>query len=119
MLRTRDLKSTIDFYVGVLGFTLNAGGDVDGWAMVSRDGLEIMVARPNDHEPFERPAFTGSLYLRVDEVDAEWNRLATAAPVCYPIETFDYGMREFAIYDVNGYLIQVGQEVSSHARGNV
>jgi uncharacterized glyoxalase superfamily protein PhnB len=111
MLRTRALASTIDFYVSVLGFTLNAGGDADGWAIVSRDGFEIVVARPNDHEPFERPTFTGSLYLRVDDVDTEWNRIAQLARVCYPIETFDYGMREFAIYDVNGYLIQVGQEI--------
>jgi hypothetical protein len=31
--------------------------------------------------------------------------------VCYPIETFGYGMREFAIFDNNGYLLQFGQPV--------
>jgi hypothetical protein len=31
--------------------------------------------------------------------------------VCYPIENFEYGMREFAIYDNNGYLLQLGQEI--------
>jgi hypothetical protein len=30
--------------------------------------------------------------------------------VCYPIEDFDYGMRSFAIYDANGYLLQFGHE---------
>jgi len=29
--------------------------------------------------------------------------------VCYPIENFAYGMREFAIYDNNGYLLQFGE----------
>jgi hypothetical protein len=31
------------------------------------------------------------------------------ARVCYPIEDFHYGMREFAIFDNNGYLLQFGQ----------
>lgn len=26
------------------------------------------------------------------------------------IENFDYGMREFAVYDNNGYLLRFGQE---------
>ena len=30
--------------------------------------------------------------------------------VVYPMETFGYGMREFAVYDNNGYLLQFGQE---------
>lgn len=30
----------------------------------------------------------------------------------YPVEDFGYGMREFAIYDNNGYLLQFGQEIS-------
>ena len=33
------------------------------------------------------------------------------AEVVYPIEDFDYGMREFAIRDNNGYLLQFGQEI--------
>jgi len=32
--------------------------------------------------------------------------------VCYGIENFHYGMREFAIYDNNGYLLQFGQDVA-------
>ena len=34
------------------------------------------------------------------------------AQVCYPIEDFHYGMREFAIFDNNGYLLQFGQPVA-------
>jgi uncharacterized glyoxalase superfamily protein PhnB len=70
-----------------------------------------MFASANQHEPFERPVFTGSLYIKTDDVDASWERLRDNVKVCYPIENFDYGMREFAIYDNNGYLIQFGQEI--------
>jgi len=38
-----------------------------------------------------------------------WRRVEGRARVCYPIETFEYGMREFAVYDNNGYLVQIGQ----------
>ena len=61
------------------------------------------------------PAFTGSLYLRCDDVDGWWLRLKERARVCYPIEDFAYGMREFAIYDSNGFLLQFGQKMSAQA----
>ncbi|MCB9897710.1 MAG: hypothetical protein H6825_06890 [Planctomycetes bacterium] len=56
------------------------------------------------------PGFTGSLSIRVDDVDALWSRLKDVASVAYPLETFAYGMREFALLDPNGYLVQFGQE---------
>jgi uncharacterized glyoxalase superfamily protein PhnB len=84
-----------------------------GWASLSRDGATIMLALPNAHEPFEKPCFTGSLYLRCDDVDAVWARVKDQARVCYPLENFEYGMREFAIYDNSGYLLQFGQEVAA------
>ena len=37
------------------------------------------------------------------------------ARVVYPIENFFYGMREFAIRDNNGYILQFGQEISDPA----
>jgi uncharacterized glyoxalase superfamily protein PhnB len=55
------------------------------------------------------PLFTGSLYFRTDDVDGLWQRLKDKARICYPIDNFEYGMREFAIYDNNGYLLQFGQ----------
>ena len=38
-----------------------------------------------------------------------WASLKDIARVVYPLEDFDYGMREFAINDNNGYLLQFGQ----------
>ena len=109
MIRTREIAKTIAFYTGHLGFKCTSGSEDLGWATLSRDGVKIMVAAPNDHMPFDQPAFTGSFYLYTDDVDAVWNDLKDKTRVCYPIETFDYGMREFAIFDNNGYLLQFGQ----------
>jgi uncharacterized glyoxalase superfamily protein PhnB len=112
MLRTKELKATVDFYVNTLGFTCNAFSEDWGWASLTRDAVEIMLALPNDHEPFDRPAFTGSLYIKTDDVDAVWEQLKDKCRICYPIEDFEYGMREFAIYDNNGYLLQFGKEIA-------
>ncbi len=57
--------------------------------------------------------FTGSFYFSTDDVDAMWARLKDKAKVCYGIENFDYGMRKFAVYDNNGYLLQFGQAIES------
>jgi uncharacterized glyoxalase superfamily protein PhnB len=111
MLRTWDMPASIAFYRDVLGFRCDATDA--GWASLDRDGVTIMLSGPNEHLDERAPAFTGSLYIRTDDVDALWAALKDRVRVCYPIEDFDYGMREFAIYDNNGYLLQFGQEVAS------
>jgi uncharacterized glyoxalase superfamily protein PhnB len=58
---------------------------------------------------------TGSLYFYPDDVDAMWAQLKNSVTVEYPLQTFDYGMREFAIRDCNGYLLQFGQEAPAEA----
>ena len=110
MLRTRDLQASVEFYTTVLGFTCEARADRGGWASVRRDFVSIMFALPDEQEPVDRPVFTGSFYINVDDVDALWEQVKDKARVCYPIEDFEYGMREFAVYDNNGYLLQFGCE---------
>ena len=112
MLRTKDLKGTVEFYTQVLGFECSAFSEEWAWASLGRDGVSVMLAGPNEHEPFDQPAFTGSLYFRTDGVDTLWEQLKDRAKVCYPVEDFEYGMREFAVYDNNGYLLQFGQEIA-------
>ncbi len=111
-LYTTELKSSVDFYTKNLGFKCDAFAEEWGWAHLWRDEAEIMFALPNAHEPFDKPTFTGSIYLKTDDVDKIWLKLKDAAKICYPIENFDYGMREFAVYDNNGYMIQFGQEIT-------
>jgi len=85
---------------------------LDGWAALQKDNVEIMLSLPNAHEPFEEPTLTGSLYFNSSDVDALWNEIKDKASIVYPIENFFYGMREFAIRDNNGYILQFGQEIT-------
>lgn len=111
VLYTWDMEATITFYTEVLGFHREHSTPDGGWASLRRDAVNLMVTRPNAHIANTSPAFTGSLYIRTDEVDALWSRVKDKARHCYPLESFSYGMREFGIHDNNGYLIQFGQPI--------
>ena len=112
MLWTEDLKGSVDFYTSVLGFTANEVNNEWGWASLSKDDVELMLSRPNEHATYEKIGFTGTFYFITDDVDAVWNEVKDKARVCYGVEDFFYGMREFAVYDDNGYLLQFGQEIA-------
>lgn len=114
ILYTAQLRETIDFYTGILGFTCDEYDEDWGWASLHRDSAELMLSKPNAHTKFEHPAFTGSFYINTDNVDLLWNELQHKVNIVYPIETFEWEMREFGIYDNNGYLLQFGQPVNEN-----
>lgn len=109
MLWTKDLDASIAFYRGMLGF--ECVSRMEGWASLKKDDVELMLSLPNAHEPFDKIQFTGSFYFRPENVDEVWRRVKEKATVVYPLEDFDYGMREFAIRDNDGYILQFGQEI--------
>jgi uncharacterized glyoxalase superfamily protein PhnB len=111
MLYTTDLRASVDFYTQILGFDCSDHVPDWGFARVRLQGADIMLVLPNRHMPFEKPMLTGSLYINTDDADGWWNKLKNKCRVCYEIETFEYGMREFAVFDNNGYLLQFGQAV--------
>ena len=111
MLWTTDIPATIDFYQSVLDFQVNEYNADWGWCSLSKDAVELMFARPNAHVAFNGPSLTGSLYLYTEAVDELWAKLKLTPHIYYPIENFEYGMREFAIKDNNGYILQFGKEL--------
>jgi uncharacterized glyoxalase superfamily protein PhnB len=115
MLYTEKLQETVEFYTGVLGFECPNFAEEWGWAAVNHGEIELMFSLPNAHLPFEKPVFTGSFYFRVENADELWEKVKDKAIVSYPIEDFPYGMREFAVYDNNGYLLQFGHEINEDA----
>ena len=111
MLWTDRLEETIDFYTRNLKFSCVEKNEDWGWASLQRDGIGIMLAKPNAQTPLHKPLFSRSLYIKTDQLNELWETLHTKAWVNYPIWNFDWGMMEFAIYDNNGYPIQFGQEL--------
>ena len=46
MFYTKQVKETVDFYTGVLGFTCESYTDDWSWAALARGSVEIMEAYP-------------------------------------------------------------------------
>jgi uncharacterized glyoxalase superfamily protein PhnB len=108
-----DVEATIRYYTTVLGFTESHFEPGWHWGWVRKDGIEIMFAKPNKHVSYNGPAFTGSFYFNVDNTDEWYEYLKDKTSIYYPIENFEYGMREFAIKDCNGYILQFGQHIDN------
>ena len=110
-LSSEHVARSVKFYVEQLGFTCML--QLEDFARVRLGAADIMLGRPNAHAPWQGPHFTGSIYLIVDSVDELWDRLKTRAHVVYPIETMEYGMREFGVLDDNGYQLSFAQQVTT------
>jgi len=112
MLWTNDIVETMNFYQDRLDFVLDEYSTDWGWCHMHNEAVNIMFALPNEHTPYNgQPLMTGSLYIYLEEVDALWEKLKTRTNTCYEIANFPHGMREFAVYDNNGYMLQFGREL--------
>jgi hypothetical protein len=78
------------------------------WCRLERDGAAIMFMR-NGH--LGAPHATATQYVHVDDVMALWNSIKDRCRAEWGPERMPYGMLEFAIKDVNGYLLSFGQRV--------
>lgn len=112
ILWTDHLDESISFYTQILGFVLIEKNEDWQWASLQKDEVVLMISKKNDHSKFNNIGFSGSFYFNVDDVEVLWTDLKEKADVCYEIETFEWGMREFAVYDNNGYILQFGENVS-------
>lgn len=108
---TKNLEESIGFYTHILGFSLVDANIEAHWAFLMKNKVQIMLTLPNEHGNVNNICFSGSFYFNIDDVDELWKDLNTITKICYRIETFEWGMREFAIFDNNGYILQFGQAV--------
>jgi uncharacterized glyoxalase superfamily protein PhnB len=117
-----DLGATIHFYRNMLGMEVVSFYPDDAmpyWAMLQRDGVQVMVTEQKGGGAPQFTAFTGSFYVYPDDVESLWVEVATRidpALIEWPLEAFDYGMLEFAVRDPNGYLWRFGQELEALAQ---
>ena len=112
-----DLARTGEHYQQVFGFHLDyTGGSPAHFAILSRDGLCIMlrtVATPDRIRPNEEQGGTWDAFFWVSDADALHAELsARGADVVYgPVMQDEYGMKEFAVRDPEGYVLGFGQSM--------
>jgi catechol 2,3-dioxygenase-like lactoylglutathione lyase family enzyme len=112
-----DVAASAAHYERIFGFrTEYTAGSPPEFAMVSRDGLTVMlrrVAEPSRIRPSEAQGGTWDAFFWVDDADTLHAELsARGASVVYgPIVQEAYSMREFAVRDSDGHVLGFGQSL--------
>jgi catechol 2,3-dioxygenase-like lactoylglutathione lyase family enzyme len=111
-----DVDKAAKYYGSVLGFACEyAAGQPTQFAIVSRDGLALMLRRVTGSAvivPNEQQGGTWDAFFWVTDAQALHDELrARGATVVYgPVVQADYHMKEFAVRDLDGYVLGFGQE---------
>src|SRR6185503_17038007 len=105
-LLVSDMRRSLDFYIDVLGFTQTGYYPIESEPIrteVRRDGVAIVLLAEAAHRLYETPAFSGALYIFPESIDRLAEELRGKVPFTWGPEDTDFGMREFAIRDPDGY----------------
>jgi uncharacterized glyoxalase superfamily protein PhnB len=106
VLKVSDVQRAVDFYTGVLGFTVcwRAANDGGGENCMLLAGAANLLLSTGSHLG-GTPQFTGTLYFHVTGVQEFIERVKNQAEVVWPLETMDYGQKEFGVRDGDGYTL--------------
>ena len=114
-LMVENVEKSIAFYQEILGFAVAVSvpsqeGGLQ-FAILAKDNLTIMVQEKNNLMK-EYPALkteklqpSVTLYITVDELDTLYNEIEKSYSINTKMHTSFYGTREFAITDVDGYVL--------------
>jgi uncharacterized glyoxalase superfamily protein PhnB len=105
----QDVARSVAHYRDVLGFRVEfTYGEPTSYAGVERDGvlLHLQAASETKRQPGQ-----GAAYVFVDDVDSLYQELRDrgARTVKAP-QTYDYGMRDFGVHDLEGNQLCFGME---------
>jgi uncharacterized glyoxalase superfamily protein PhnB len=115
-----DVAATAQFYRDVFGFDIDfLYGEPPAYASVNRDDavLNFIRSEPPGRRNSVAAAGVGNgsdAYIVVSDIDDLFEELsAHGARVLMPPDSFDYGMREFKVEDLNGYQLIFGEETEA------
>ena len=112
-----DIEKAATYYETVLGFRRDyTGGSPSQFVILSRDDLAIMlrlVSDPATISPNEQQGGTWDVFFWVNDADELCEEFKSkAAELVYgPIIQTEYNMKEFAVRDIDGYVLGFGQDM--------
>ena len=118
-IMVEDVNVTVQFYRDVLGFeiltTIPESGTFD-WVMMQRDGVQLMFQSRGSLSS-EIPLFTDrpigatlTLYIDVTDIHALYDNVKEHVTIAQAMHSTFYGAQEFAIQDINGYILAFTQQ---------
>jgi hypothetical protein len=108
-----DIHETLNYYRDRLGFYEEWTMDTDGG--IRRDSMRLIFKQDPDYVSVlnnETYRFVLIWFVEnVDEIYKEFKEERKIIIVC-DIENKPWGIREFSIYDINGYLIRISEGIA-------
>ena len=107
-LLVADMHRALEFYLDTLGFTQTGYYPIESEPIrteVRRDGVAIILFTESLHGNIDVPAFSGALYIFPESVDRLADELRNKVTFAWGPEETDFGTREFAIRDPDGYTL--------------
>lgn len=108
-----DMRTSFDFYCGILGFRLMAGSDADnpGWALLRLGNAELMMEPiyPRSKRPTVpdalRTQYHGDtvFYFGCANIDEAYEHLQQNCIKVDPPRVESYGMKQLYVTDPDGY----------------
>jgi catechol 2,3-dioxygenase-like lactoylglutathione lyase family enzyme len=123
-----DMRRSLEFYTGLLGFHIAYERPEDNFAYLEREDAQIMLEQENDtwrtgatDYPYGRGL---NLQIEVADALALHERLTAAGyPVFvapedkwYQTGNGEVGLRQFLVLDPDGYLLRFAQSLGTRAR---
>ncbi len=118
-LIVESVNTSLDFYQNTLGFSKIVSVPEEGeyaFAIIKAGDISIMLqSKESYHE--ENPVFgntpiggTFVLFIDIDGVDELYAKIKNDVEIIVDMHTTFYGTSEFAIKDINGYIITFAED---------
>ena len=120
MLAVPDVTKTLTYYRDKLGFTISGEmGEPVTYGIAHREGAAIHFLFSHHSSASSLPLGgnvddgKGGIYIDLSDVDLAAKELNDRDPALGAIpEDREYGMRDFRIIDLNGYLVVFGSKIA-------
>ncbi|AUP81559.1 VOC family protein [Flavivirga eckloniae] len=109
-----NVNETLDYYTNVLGFKLIDTNPESGkfeWGYVMLDNVGMMfqeeTSLKNEYPELKDLNIGGALtfYIRIGKINELYEKLDGKVNIIKPMNRTFYGTNEFAIMDLNGYIL--------------
>ncbi len=113
----RDVPAAAAYYRAQLGFErVQTWGEPPCFAILTLGKSNIMLSKPEQAPQilpnFSQDNFSWDAYVWITDADAHFARCrAAGAKVVFELRDAPYGLREFAVMDVDGYVLCFGSEI--------
>ena len=113
-LLVSNIRRALEFYIDTLGFTQTGYYPIESEPTrteVRRDGIAIVLYTDAVHIQDAESKFTRGLYIFPESVDGLADELRGKVAFAWGPDDTEYGMREFAVRDTEGYLLIFAERI--------